>query len=224
MTNRERSTNYHPQTNEIGQETNSLQSNEDSEISNETEVHSPSPPPSQTSSILSAASRRTKRKSEEISDLLIQHQANRERLRKEREEIKSLLEKNNSFDEMDTFFLSMSKSLKKLSPYVQLQTKRKIFNAILEAEELEIRNAWFSTNQNQNCNSSGYTSAPGTSSAPGPNSESGSSSLQISGSSSTQAPYPSLEGPPIAHLTDEEVESELRGLREDNLNSTYEKL
>ncbi|KAG6441662.1 hypothetical protein O3G_MSEX001962 [Manduca sexta] len=46
-------------------------------------------------------------------------------------------------DDIDNFFISMAKSLKKLPPYLQVQTKRKVLNVILEAEEQHIQNTWY---------------------------------------------------------------------------------
>lgn len=149
MTNRNRTTNYTSQTNINEQETNSLENNVTDEFFETSSNHTRSTPedrpsvqhsPSPTSSVSSSTCRNATRKSDEISNLLIQHHANRERIRQEKLEIQSLIEKNNTLDEMDTFFLSISKSVKKLSHYMQLQAKRKIFNVLLELEELELQN------------------------------------------------------------------------------------
>ncbi|KAJ0172685.1 hypothetical protein K1T71_011824 [Dendrolimus kikuchii] len=90
--------------------------------------------------------------------LLQLNQENRERLQREREELKTMiLPKNNeeSLDDMDHFFLSMARNLKKRSPFLLLQAKRKIINIVLEAEDFEIQNTSY---QNY-----GYSSAPITS-------------------------------------------------------------
>lgn len=88
------------------------------------------------------SSRSNKRKSDEISEFLRTHQANHQRMEKEQAELKKNIMAPDSFDDIDHFFLTIAKSIKKLPSYLQLQVKRKAMNALLEAEDVNEQSSW----------------------------------------------------------------------------------
>lgn len=87
-----------------------------------------------------------KRKNDEILDILRKNQENRELLRQERMEIKNMMVARDKHDEIDSFFLNLAASTKKLPYYLQLQIKRNCFNAVMTAEETNLQQSWYSPN------------------------------------------------------------------------------
>lgn len=83
-----------------------------------------------------------RRKSEDVSELLTQFQNNNLQRMKEKAELKQMLTASDDLDDLDHFFLSMSKTLKKLPNYLQLKVKRTAMNALLEAVEINEQNSW----------------------------------------------------------------------------------
>ncbi|XP_045541235.1 uncharacterized protein LOC123722734 [Papilio machaon] len=87
-----------------------------------------------------------KRKNDEILDILRKNQENRDLLRQERTEVKNMMGARDKYDEIDSFFLNLAASTKKLPYYLQLQIKKNCFNAVMTAEETNLQQSWYSPN------------------------------------------------------------------------------
>ncbi|CAH2083908.1 unnamed protein product [Euphydryas editha] len=99
-----------------------------------------------------------KRKNDEIIHIFGKNQENHELLRQERIDIKNMMGTRETYDEIDSFFLNLAASTKKLPYYLQLQIKKTCFNAVMTAEETNLEQSWYSSNKCDYSTSSTATS------------------------------------------------------------------
>ncbi|XP_012550153.2 uncharacterized protein LOC105842338 [Bombyx mori] len=153
MCNRDGSSNFVPLDNSVSETSNPPNIVDESSCescnllpSNSNNLPSVNIPNDSTTSGSIPSTSKKRRKNDEVLELLKENQERRELLERERIEVKNMMLASDQYDEIDLFFINLAASTKKLPHYLQLQIKKKCFNAVMSAEESNLQHSWHSPN------------------------------------------------------------------------------